>query len=85
MQVTVARLTAALVLLETFSVGLFTIVGVEKALLYRLPYPASIFIGLCAAVGGGLRADTISGRPVQIVRSGPWNASAALASGCVSP
>lgn len=83
LQVTVARLTPVLVLLETFSIGLFTIVGVEKALLYRLPYPASIFIGVCAAVGGGLLVDVISGRPVQIVRSGPWNASAALAGGCV--
>jgi uncharacterized membrane protein YeiH len=60
------------------SVGLFTIVGVEKALLYDLPYVSAIFIGVSAAVGGGLLVDPIAGRPVEVIRRGPWNATAAL-------
>jgi uncharacterized membrane protein YeiH len=59
--------------------GLFTVVGVEKALLYDLPYVSAIFIGVAAGVGGGLFVDLIAGRPVGMVRRGPWNATAALA------
>jgi uncharacterized membrane protein YeiH len=66
------------VVLDALSVGLFTIVGVEKALLYDLPYVSAIFIGVAAAVGGGLLVDLIAGRPVEVVHRGPWNATAAL-------
>jgi uncharacterized membrane protein YeiH len=73
------RFGAALIILEALSAALFTVVGVEKALLYHLPYASAIFIGVAAAVGGGVLADLISGRPVEVVRHGPWNATAALA------
>jgi uncharacterized membrane protein YeiH len=52
------------------SVGLFTIVGAERALLYDLPYVSAIFIGVAAAVGGGLLVDLIAGRPVEVVHRG---------------
>lgn len=71
------------VILEALSVGLFTVVGVEKALLYHLPYVSAIFVGVSAAVGGGVLADLISGRPVEVVHRGPWNATAALAGAVV--
>jgi uncharacterized membrane protein YeiH len=66
------------VILDALSAGLFMIVGVEKALLYNLPYVSAIFIGVVAAVGGGLIVDLISGRPVELIHRGPWNATAAL-------
>ena len=65
--------------LDAMATGLFTVVGTEKALLYDLPYASAIFIGVAAAVGGGLLVDLIAGRPVGIVHRGPWNATAALA------
>jgi uncharacterized membrane protein YeiH len=65
--------------LDAMATGLFTVVGVEKALLYGLPYVSAIFIGVAAGVGGGLFVDLIAGRPVGIVQRGPWNATAALA------
>ncbi len=55
----------------------------EKALLYDLPYISAIFIGVAAAVGGGLLVNLISGRPVGVVHRGPWNATAALVGGSV--
>jgi uncharacterized membrane protein YeiH len=64
--------------LDAMATGLFTVVGVEKALLYDLPYVSAIFIGVAAGVGGGLFVDLIAGRPVGIVQRGPWNATAAL-------
>ena len=77
------RFGTMIVVLDALSVGLFTIVGVEKALLYDLPYISAIFIGVAAAVGGGLLVDLISGRPVAVVHRGPWNATAALVGGSV--
>jgi uncharacterized membrane protein YeiH len=52
-------------------------------LLYDLPYVSAVFIGASAAVGGGLLVDLISGRPVEVIHRGPWNATAALAGGSV--
>ena len=72
------RFGAMFDVLEALSVGLFTVVGVEKTLLYDLPYPTAIFVGVSAAVGGGVLVDLIAGRPVEVVRQGPWNATAAL-------
>jgi uncharacterized membrane protein YeiH len=74
----VRRFERTFAILDAMSVGLFTIVGVEKALLYDLPYVSAIFIGVSAAVGGGLLVDLIAGRPVEVIRRGPWNATAAL-------
>jgi len=65
--------------LDAMATGLFTVVGVEKALLYELPDVSAIFIGVAAGVGGGLFVDLLAGRPVGIVHRGPWNATAALA------
>jgi uncharacterized membrane protein YeiH len=75
----VRRFGTMFVVLDALSVGLFTVVGVEKALLYDLPYASAIFIGVAAAVGGGLLVDLIAGRPVEVAHRGPWNATAALA------
>jgi uncharacterized membrane protein YeiH len=73
------RFGTPFVVLDAMATGLFTVVGVEKALLYNLPYVSAVFIGVAAGVGGGLFVDLIAGRPVGIVQSGPWNATAALA------
>jgi uncharacterized membrane protein YeiH len=66
------------VVLEALSAGLFTVVGVEKALLYELPYVSAIFVGVTAAVGGGILVDLIAGHRVEVIQRGPWNATAAL-------
>jgi uncharacterized membrane protein YeiH len=63
---------------DALALGLFTIVGVEKATLYGVPDAGAIFIGVVAAVGGGVIRDLISNQPVEIVRRGTWNAAAAL-------
>jgi uncharacterized membrane protein YeiH len=74
----VRRFERTFAILDAMSVGLFTVVGVEKALLYDLPYVSAVFVGVSAAVGGGVLVDLIAGRPVEVIRRGPWNATAAL-------
>ena len=73
------RFGTPFVVLDAMATGLFTVAGVEKALLYDLPDVSAIFIGVAARVGGGLFVDMIAGRPVGVVHRGPWNATAALA------
>jgi uncharacterized membrane protein YeiH len=73
------RLGVLFVVLTALSDALFTVVGVEKALLNDLPYVSAVFVGVSAAVAGGLLVDLISGHAVEVVRRGPWNATAALA------
>ena len=72
------RLRAIFVVLEALSDGLFMIVGVGKALYYNVPDVSAIFIGVCAAVGGGILADLLGGRAAAVIQRGPWNATAAL-------
>jgi Glycine transporter len=73
------RFGTPFIVLDAMATGLFTVVGVEKALLYDLPDASAIFVGVAAGVGGGLFVDLIAGRPVGMVHRGPWNATAALA------
>jgi uncharacterized membrane protein YeiH len=72
------RLRALFVVLEALSDGLFMVVGVGKALYFNVPDVSAIFVGVCAAVGGGILADLLSGRPAAVIQRGPWNATAAL-------
>lgn len=66
-------------LFDALALGLFTIVGVEKASLNGLPAAGAVLVGVAAGVGGGVIRDVVSGRPVEIVLRGSWNATAALA------
>ena len=72
------RLGRLFVVLTVLSDALFTVVGVDKALLNGLPYVSAVFVGVSAAVAGGVLVDLIAGHAVEVVRRGPWNATAAL-------
>jgi uncharacterized membrane protein YeiH len=80
----VTRWTGLFSLFDALALGLFTIVGVEKAFLYQVPYAGAIFIGVLTAVGGGVIRDVIGDQPVEVVRRGTWNAMAALAGAVVA-
>lgn len=74
----VQRVGRVVLTLDALALGLFTVVGVEKTLLVGQPASSAVFIGVCAAVGGGILVDVLSGQPVDVLRRGPWNATAAL-------
>ncbi len=65
-------------LFDALALGLFTIVGVEKAVLNNVPPTGALFIGVVAGVGGGMLRDVVSDQPVEIMRRGSWNAAAAI-------
>ena len=75
------RLNAAIVGLDAVVIGLFGAFGTSKALVLGLPAVPAVFVGVCAAVGGGVLRDVIMGLPVAVMHVGSLYAIAA-ASGC---
>lgn len=74
----VTRWTRLFSLFDALALGLFVVVGVEKAMLHGAPFTGALLVGVAAGVGGGVLRDLVSGLPVEIVRRGTWNAAAAL-------
>lgn len=76
------RLNAVIVGLDALVIGLFGAFGTSKALVLGLPLVPAVFVGVCAAVGGGILRDMIMGLPVAIMHVGSLYAVAAGA-GCL--
>ena len=76
------RLNAVIVGLDALVIGLFGAFGTSKALALGLPLVPAVFVGVCAAVGGGILRDVIMGLPVAIMHVGSLYAVAAAA-GCL--
>lgn len=75
------RLNAAIVGLDAVVIGLFGAFGTSKALGIGLPPVPAVFVGVCAAVGGGILRDVLLGLPVAVMHVGSLYAVAAGA-GC---
>lgn len=77
------RLNAVIVSLDAVVIGLFGAFGTSKALALGLPVVPAVFVGVCAAVGGGVLRDVLMGLPVAIMHVGSLYAVAAGA-GCAT-
>ncbi len=55
----VIRLKHTLFLFDTIGIGVFTIIGIDKALMYELSAPICMVMGLSSAVVGGVIRDTL--------------------------
>lgn len=75
------RLNGAIVALDAVVIGLFGAFGTAKALVVGLPVVPAVFVGVCAAVGGGILRDVFVGLPVAVMHVGSLYAVAAAA-GC---
>jgi uncharacterized membrane protein YeiH len=71
------RLNAAIIALDAVVIGMFGAFGTTKALSFGLPVIPAIFVGVCAAVGGGVLRDVLVGLPVAIMHVGSLYAVAA--------
>jgi uncharacterized membrane protein YeiH len=76
------RLNRVIVGLDALVIGLFGAFGTSKALALGFPLVPAVFVGVCAAVGGGILRDMIMGLPVAIMHVGSLYAVAAGA-GCL--
>ncbi|WP_029145468.1 trimeric intracellular cation channel family protein [Microbacterium luticocti] len=77
------RLNGVIVGLDAVVIALFGAFGTSKALAVGLPVVPAVFVGVCAAVGGGVLRDVLVGLPVAIMHVGSLYAVAAGA-GCVA-
>ncbi|MCY1041074.1 trimeric intracellular cation channel family protein [Corallococcus sp. bb12-1] len=73
-----ARLHRALDVVDALLLGVWVVLGLEKALAFGLPLPSAVFLGLVTSVGGGVIRDVLLGEPSAIVAPGELYASVAL-------
>lgn len=55
-------------LFDTIGIGVFTIIGVEKALAHGISTPVAIIMGILTAVAGGVIRDTLTNQVPQVFR-----------------
>lgn len=67
-----------ILMMDTVVMGLFVVLGTEKAFLFGMPSMSAVFIGMITAIGGGIVSDLLLGQKPDIMSRGPWNASIAL-------
>ncbi len=68
--------TKVLTVLDSISMGFFTVAGTYKALIYNAPVTVAILLGVITAVGGGVLRDVIARSTPQIFTGGPLYATA---------
>ena len=71
------RLNTVIVVLDAVVIGMFGAFGVSKAIGVGIPEVPAVFIGVCAAVGGGVLRDVLMGLPVSVMHVGSLYAVAA--------
>ncbi|MFE6994579.1 trimeric intracellular cation channel family protein [Microbacterium sp. NPDC057659] len=71
------RLNGFIVGLDALVIGMFGAFGTSKAIGLGVPAVPAVFIGVCAAVGGGVLRDVLMGLPVAIMHVGSLYAVAA--------
>ncbi|MFT4157842.1 MAG: TRIC cation channel family protein [Microbacterium sp.] len=75
------KLNTVIVVLDAVVIGMFGAFGTSKAIAFGIPPVPAVFIGVCAAVGGGVLRDIVMGLPTAIMHVGSLYAVAAGA-GC---
>jgi uncharacterized membrane protein YeiH len=77
------RLNGVIVGLDAVVIGMFGAFGTSKALALGLPAVPAVFVGVIAAVGGGVLRDVIMGLPVAVMHVGSLYAVAAASGSAV--
>lgn len=80
---TLNRLSLAFLLVDALGLGLYTVVGAQKALNAGLDWVPALLIGVINAIGGGLLRDLVTREDPLVFRPGEFYAAAALAGGVV--
>ncbi|TSC23126.1 trimeric intracellular cation channel family protein [Corallococcus sp. Z5C101001] len=73
-----SRLYRALDVVDALLLGLWVVLGLEKALAFQLPLPSAVFLGIVTSVGGGVIRDVLLGERTALVSPGELYTSVAL-------
>ena len=63
---------------DTLLIGVWVVIGAERALLVDLSYVSAAFLGVITATGGGLLRDLLCHDVPSAVRPGEWYVAAAI-------
>jgi uncharacterized membrane protein YeiH len=77
----VHRLRLVILLVDALGLGIYGVVGAQKALAAGLPITTALLLGTINAVGGSMVRDILTGEEPLIFKPGEWYALSALA-GC---
>lgn len=73
-----ARLERPFLYLDALSLGLFAVVGADKALTASLSFIPAVLLGTVTSVGGGMIRDVLCNETPQVLKPGTLSASAAV-------
>jgi uncharacterized membrane protein YeiH len=73
-----SRTTILLQIIDGLFMGVWVVVGAQKALANGLGFSSAILVAVVTAAGGGILRDLFCGEPVGLVRQGQWLAAAAI-------
>jgi uncharacterized membrane protein YeiH len=68
---------------DTLLIGVWVLLGAERALLIDLTFSAAVLLGVITAVGGGLVRDLLCSEVPAVIRPGQWYAAAAIVAALV--
>jgi uncharacterized membrane protein YeiH len=71
------RLDPLITFLDALTIGLFGAIGATKALAVGMPEVPAVFVGVVAAVGGGVLRDVLLNLPIAVMHVGSLYAVAA--------
>lgn len=74
----VSELTPAIFVMDTLLIGIWVVIGAEKALAVGLSPTAAAFLGLTTAIGGGMLRDVLCRQVPTALMPGEWVAGAAI-------
>lgn len=63
---------------DTLLIGVWVVIGAERALVVGLSYPSAALLGVVTATGGGLLRDLLCHEVPTAVRPGEWYVAAAI-------
>lgn len=63
------RLTLVLVILDAFALGIYGVVGADKALVNGIDVVPALLVGIITAVGGGVLRDLFASRTPEIFKA----------------
>jgi len=75
------RLRLVILLVDALGLGIYGVVGAQKALAAGLPMTTALLLGTINAVGGSLVRDLLTGEEPLIFKPGSWYALSSVA-GC---
>lgn len=77
------RFTNPVLVFDAFGLGVFTVAGAEKALLYGIGPLWAVLLGMLTAIGGGVVRDILLSQVPQVLRTELY-ATASIAGGAIA-